>query len=69
VVQICVPPRRIDLMSEVSGVAFDAAWSARRVCRVGDRDVPFLGLESLIQNKRATGRPKDQLDLALLERR
>jgi len=30
--------------------------------------VPFLGKACLIRNKRATGRPKDLLDLKELER-
>jgi hypothetical protein len=68
VVQIGVPPRRIDLMTGITGVEFEDAWARRSVHRVGSMDVPFLGLDSLIQNKRATGRPKDRVDLDILKK-
>jgi hypothetical protein len=69
VVQIGVPPRRIDLMTEITAVEFEDAWTKRRVHRVGEMDVPFLDRESLIQNKRAVDRSKDRADLDLLEGR
>lgn len=34
--------------------------------RLADVDVPVIAWEALVKNKRATGRPKDLLDLALL---
>lgn len=66
VIQIGVPPRRVDLMTSIDGVAFDAAWSNRLVVEVGDCLVPFLGRSDLLRNKREAGRPKDLLDIALL---
>ena len=39
VVQIGLPPRRIDLLTGVTGLEFDEAWSTRVVHRVGDLDV------------------------------
>ena len=33
----------------------------------GPREVPFLGRDDLIRNKRASGRPKDLADLDILE--
>jgi hypothetical protein len=35
---------------------------------IGPFTVPFLSKAALIKNKRATGRPKDLLDLDQLER-
>ena len=67
VVQIGVPPRRIDLMTSVDGVDFDPAWESRFVTRIADCPVPFLAREDLLRNKRAAGRPKDLLDIELLE--
>ena len=67
VVQLGVPPRRIDLMTTIDGVEFDAAWQSRFVSRIADCPVPFLAREELLRNKRATGRPKDLLDIQLLE--
>ena len=66
VVQIGLPPRRIDVLTGVTGVDFDDAWAGRVVHQVEELDVPFLGREALIQNKRATGRLKDLGDLEAL---
>jgi hypothetical protein len=68
VVQIGVPPRRIDLLTTLSGIDFASAWTNRVLHRVGVSDVPFLARTDLIRNKRASGRPKDLADLDVLER-
>jgi hypothetical protein len=68
VVQIGLPPRRIDILTTVSGLAFDDAWKARTTHRVGSIDAPFLSRRDLIRNKRASGRPKDIADLDILEK-
>lgn len=60
-------PRRIDLLTQLSGLQFDEAWRGRVRVTVGGAPVPFLGREALLRNKRATGRPKDLVDVALLE--
>jgi len=67
VLQFGVEPSRIDILTSIDGVAFDAAYSGRLVSRLGDVDVPLLGLAELIQNKRVLGRPKDIADVASLE--
>lgn len=64
--QIGVPPRRIDLMTSIDGVEFDAAWTGRLQALVGDHDVPVIGKPDLVRNKRATGRPQDLADVAAL---
>jgi hypothetical protein len=66
VVQIGLPPRRIDILTSISGVAFDEAWSGRVTHEVSGLAVPFLGRAALVRNKRATGRTKDQADLEAL---
>jgi len=66
VFQIGLPPSRIDILSSISGVAFDEAWSRRLEIRIGDLDVGVIGREDFIANKTATGRPKDLMDLTLL---
>lgn len=63
VVQIGLPPRRIDLMTEISGVTFDDAWASRSKQVVGSLEVPFLGRADLVRNKKAAGRRKDLADL------
>ena len=65
--QIGVPPLRIDILTEISGVGFEEAWNDRSIQSFGSFKIPFLGKRTLIQNKRATARPKDLADLDSLE--
>lgn len=67
VYQIGLPPRRIDLLTEITGVSFDDAWSDRVHTSIAGLQVDVLGRQSLLTNKRATGRPKDLADLAALD--
>jgi len=66
VFQIGIPPSRIDILTRISGVAFDEAWPRRIVVEIEGLSVPVLGREDFIANKRASGRPKDLADLTLL---
>lgn len=66
VIQIGLPPRRVDLMTSIDGVEFDKAWDERVVISVEGMDVPTISKENLILNKRATGRPQDLADIARL---
>jgi len=66
VFQIGLPPRRIDVLTSISGVAFADAWPRRIVVQVQGLRLPVLGREDLIANKSATGREKDRLDVLLL---
>ncbi|MEE8130786.1 MAG: hypothetical protein V3T48_10875 [Vicinamibacterales bacterium] len=67
VCQMGVPPQRIDLLTSITGLEFDEAWSTRRLHRVDDLELPFLGRAALLQNKRATGRSKDLVDVEILQ--
>lgn len=67
VVQIGLPPRRIDVLTDITGVGFAGAWAERVTSRVGELDVPFIGRAQLVANKRATGRLQDLADLEALE--
>jgi hypothetical protein len=61
------PPDQIDVLLQVTGVPFDRV-GAHAVA--GDYDgiaVRFMGLDELLENKRAAGRPKDLADVAALE--
>ncbi|HEX4961121.1 MAG TPA: hypothetical protein VF173_09820 [Thermoanaerobaculia bacterium] len=69
VFQIGLPPRRVDILTEIDGITFDQAWPTRTVEKVGGLEVPFLGREALLQNKLASARPKDLADVEMLERR
>jgi hypothetical protein len=66
VFQIGQPPSRIDILSSISGVTFEAAWPRRILVEIDGIAVPVLARKDFIANKRAAGRPKDLSDLALL---
>ena len=66
VVQIGLPPRRIAVLTSISGVRFAEAWTGRVTHEVAGMAVPFLGRASLVANKRASGRAKDRADLEAL---
>jgi hypothetical protein len=67
VVQLGRPPNRIDLLTSISGVSFDEAWRTRASGELGDHKVNFLGREALIQNKIASDRDKDRVDVKKLQ--
>ena len=67
VYQIGLPPRRVDLMTGISGVTFDDAWSSRVETKLAGRSIHVIGRRELIRNKRASGRAKDLVDLEILE--
>jgi hypothetical protein len=68
VFQIGVAPRRIDIMSSVSGVEFDEAYRHRQTVEIEGMPIPILSYDDLVRNKRATGRDKDRLDADRLEK-
>jgi len=67
VFQIGLAPNRVDLLTTISGVDFEQAWSNRTIIVLEGIACPVLGLSDLIANKKATGRTKDALDAARLE--
>jgi len=68
VYQIGLPPRRIDLLTEISGLSFDEVWASRLTAEVEGRTVSFIGREALLKNKEAAGRLKDIADAARLRK-
>jgi hypothetical protein len=67
VYQIGVAPFRIDIVTSITGVDFDEAWKNRHQTQISGINVAVLSRDDLLKNKRATGRPKDLLDVAWLE--
>ena len=62
-VQLGYPPRRIDLLTGISGVDFRQCCERRLVVAVDGMNLLFIGLEDFKTNKAAVGRPKDLADL------
>lgn len=69
VFMIGVPPWRIDILTEISGVRFETAWRNRVRLRLSVGTVGVISRRDLIRNKRASGRDKDLADLLSLGRR
>jgi hypothetical protein len=67
VYQIGLPPSRIDVLTEISGVSFAEAWATREVTALEGVSVPFIGRDAFVRNKLATGRPKDLVDARRLK--
>jgi hypothetical protein len=67
VFQIGAAPRRIDILTSISGVAFESAWPSRKITRLAGLDVPVIGRLDLLRNKRAAGRAQDLIDAQRLE--
>lgn len=58
-----VPPMRLEILNEISGVGFNECWGERDALHLPEVDVPIISLNRLLQNKRASGRPKDLVDI------
>lgn len=62
-------PLRIDVLTKISGVSFAEAWKGHIEEHFApDLLCPVIGLEALLANKRAAGRPQDVADVDALER-
>ena len=57
--QIGMPPRRIDILTALTGLSFGEAWTGRVRKPFGEIEVDFIGRKDFIANKRQTGRLKD----------
>lgn len=67
IVQLGYPPSRIDLLTAIDGVEFDACQAGKVIMNIAGVDLPIIGLEEFRANKRASGRAKDLADLESLE--
>jgi hypothetical protein len=66
VVQLGVPPVRIDLITSLTGVTWPEAWAGKESGLFGDVPLDFLGRAQLVANKRALARKRDLADLEAL---
>jgi hypothetical protein len=66
VVQLGDPPVRVDLLTDLDGLTPEQTWSQRVQGHFADQPAPYLSKETLILNKRATGRPQDIADIDAL---
>ena len=68
VVQIGLPPNRIDLLTGLSGVDFDEASAGAVAASLGGVPVRIIGKSALLKNKRSTDRTKDIADAEEIDR-
>jgi len=66
ILQIGVAPNRIDILTSLEGVDFEAAWSRRDRTQYGDCEIGILSRADLIENKRRVARPQDLIDVEAL---
>jgi hypothetical protein len=66
VVQLGVPPVRVDIVTSLTGISWQEAYSNRVRGTYGDVSVFYIGREQFISNKKAIGRQKDLADLEAL---
>jgi len=69
VLQIGVPPVRIDILNRIAGVTFDEAVADGSAFEIDGRPIPVIGRLALIANKRALARPQDLVDADALASR
>ena len=67
VVQLGNPPNRIDLIMGALGVNFEICYQSRIETDIDGLTIPFIDLENLKKNKRASGRLQDLADIENLE--
>jgi hypothetical protein len=66
VVQLGVPPVRVDILTAITGVSWAEAVQGRVEGKYGDIPVYYIGREQFTANNRATGRRRDLADLEAL---
>lgn len=67
VLQLGYPPNRIDLLMGLVGVDFATCYANRIQRDIEGVILPFIDLENLILNKRASGRLQDLADIENLQ--
>ena len=66
VVQLGVPPVRVDILTSISGVTWEEAVAGASPGTYGAVPVRYIGRTAFAKNKRAVGRNRDLADLEAL---
>ncbi len=66
VIRMGMPPIRIELLTDISGVSFEECYDKRITDFIDDVRVNIISLTHLKINKKASGRAKDQHDFESL---
>lgn len=66
VIQLGVPPVRVDILTSLSGVSWEEAFTSKEEGNYGGLKVFYIGKHSFLANKKAVGRKKDEADIEAL---
>jgi hypothetical protein len=69
VVQLGVPPVRVDIMTSLTGVSWERAQAGKVRGNYDKTPVYFISKQELIANKTALGRQKDLADIEALDKK
>ncbi len=67
VVEIGREPQKLQVLTGIDGVRFEDCKAMEIIVDIKGLPVRFMDKANLIRNKRASGRPKDLIDLEVLE--
>ena len=62
ILQIGLPPNRIDILQSIEGASFEAAWPKRDIAAYGPVQANWIDLDSLIAIKERIDDPRHQAD-------
>lgn len=68
VLQVGVPPNRVDLLTQITGPTFQHAWRTRVRSPYGGTEVNWIGLDNLIDIKEHIDVPRHQSDVTDLRK-
>jgi Nucleotidyl transferase of unknown function (DUF2204) len=68
VIMFGAKPFRVVILTSIDGVSFNEAKQGCQTFKVGTHDIPVIGINELLKNKKASGRGKDLGDLEELEK-
>ena len=68
IIQLGYPPNRIDLLTDLSGVDFEACFAQKVTVDFEGVPINFISLDDLIKNKESTKRTQDMADAEKLKK-
>jgi len=68
IIRMGIKPLQIEIMTHISGVVFKECFKNRKLLVMDNINVNIIGLDDLIQNKKAAGRLQDSNDLEHLKK-
>ena len=66
ILQLGLPPNRIDIIQKIPGVKFENAWGKRIRSPYGETSVNWIDIDSLIEAKKKLDHPRHKEDVRVL---